>query len=69
MPTYEYYCKECELTKELNRRVRDRDLRVTCNCGAVSERQIGLSNFHLKGSCWAKDGYRNKTKNERGDRS
>jgi len=68
MAVYEYYCKECNITTEQNRRVRDRDKPCVCICGNVAERQIGLSNFQLKGSCWAKDGYRNKTRNERGKR-
>lgn len=58
MPVYEYYCKECELVKEFNCRVRDRDNEVICECGNVSQRQICSSNFHLKGIGWAKDGYR-----------
>ncbi len=65
MPNYEYYCKECEITAEESRRVRDRDKPHTCICGKSTERQIGISNFHLKGSCWAKDGYRNKTSDDR----
>ena len=58
---YEFYCSVCEITAEENRRVRDRNKPFTCVCGNVSQRQIGLSNFHLKGSTWAKDGYRSKT--------
>lgn len=61
MALYEYYCKECGITIEENRRVRDRDKPCLCeSCGNVSERQVGLSNFHLKGICWSKDNYRNK---------
>jgi putative FmdB family regulatory protein len=58
MPNYEYYCKECQITQEINCRVRDRDNEVRCICGNITERQISSSNFHLKGVGWAKDGYR-----------
>ena len=58
---YEYYCKHCEVTGEENRRVRDRDEKYICkNCGNVSQRQMSLSSFHLKGGCWSKDNYKNK---------
>ena len=61
MAVYEMRCPECEVVAEVNRRIRDRNKVYHCEaCGNVCERQISTSAFHLKGNCWAKDGYRNK---------
>ena len=63
MPVYEYFCDRCEIVKEVNKRVRDRDTQEFCpGCGNVSQRQISLGNFHLKGGGWEKHGYTDSSK-------
>lgn len=64
MPTYLYQCPNCKRTLEISRQVRDRDYVATCEeClpekyGRFKmKRIIAKTNFILKGSGWAKDGY------------
>jgi putative FmdB family regulatory protein len=58
---YEFYCKDCDITGEENRRVRDRGKEYRCWwCGNVCQRQMSTNTFHLKGVCWSKDRYQNK---------
>lgn len=62
MPTYEYVCKKCGSTVELIRSITDESPGPLCcseNCNAEPMvRQISATSFVLKGSGWAKDGYK-----------
>lgn len=64
MPYYEYCCRKCGNIKEeffpsIPRTIPDVTLKI---CGCTGEwvkhdRVMSTPNFHLKGTCWAKDGY------------
>lgn len=59
MPTYVYQCKSCKHELELIQKITD-ESRPTCpKCNELDmERVIQPSSFVLKGSGWAKDGYK-----------
>ena len=60
MPMYLYKCQSCQHSfEELLLRFSDPDPEKCENCKAKGtvKRVMGASNFALKGSCWAKDGY------------
>lgn len=64
MPTYDYECPRCGLTREVSHSIRD-EPKVMCQaCGAADKpvkmkRLISLgTTFALKGGGWEKDGYR-----------
>jgi putative FmdB family regulatory protein len=65
MPLYEYMCPECGNIQEIEHSIKD-DPVVTCDCRSTNrprcKRLVGLGNFVLKGSGWAKDGYGPSTK-------
>jgi putative FmdB family regulatory protein len=56
MPIFEYHCPKCGANFE--KIVRSSDAQVPCPCGHELKRQIGKSNFQLKGTGWFKDGYK-----------
>lgn len=72
MPTYTYRCSSCAEEKEIVRKITDPAIAPVCdNCvdpatadedgcgtGLVMERIITTTSFILKGSGWAKDGYK-----------
>lgn len=59
MPTYEFKCKFCEGTLDVTRSIRDDDPVMCDYCEEEMDRLIpSVTTFTLKGSSWAKDGYR-----------
>lgn len=59
MPTYEYECPKCNKRIELVQSMKDRiaPLCTNDNCCIEMVQVISVSNFILKGSGWANDGY------------
>ena len=57
MPIYEYECVGCGRRKENFQKDRDEHLIYCMGCQEMMRRVMSPSNFHLKGTCWAKDGY------------
>ncbi len=59
MPLYQYTCQNCQSTFEEIQKVGDPPPSKCESCGKKDtlKRDLGLSSFSLKGSCWAKDGY------------
>lgn len=59
MPIYTYRCQECKVEIEELQKISDPAPAVCPKCSTKDslERTIGASNFQLKGSGWAKDGY------------
>lgn len=59
MPTYEYECGACGECFEVQQRITDDPLASCPKCGKKGriQRLISVSQFVLKGSGWAKDGY------------
>lgn len=59
MPTYVYRCSKCDTTKEIWMPINKlRDRRPRCaECKSIMQRIPAITNFTLKGSGWAKDGY------------
>lgn len=71
MPIYEYRCPSCKDTKEIVRKITDLEEKPVCDacsdhpstcpdgCFVMEmERVISSTSFILKGSGWAKDGYK-----------
>ena len=60
MPAYVYSCDECSDTVEkLESRITGPPPATACEkceTGQVT-RQLGVPMLHLKGGCWARDGY------------
>jgi putative FmdB family regulatory protein len=56
MPLIDFVCTKCGKEKE----VLGKSSLYTriCECGEVMTRMVSRSNFELKGSGWAKDGYK-----------
>ena len=63
MPTYEFKCPKCPTTRTIERSIKD-DRPVKCpfahECGSEKMDRLipTTTSFKLKGSSWAKDGYR-----------
>jgi len=59
MPIYTYRCRQCKAEIEEIQKFDDPAPEVCPHCKAKGtlERTLGVSNFQLKGSGWAKDGY------------
>lgn len=59
MPIYTYRCSKCKEVVEEIQKFDDPAPKKCPHCGAEDslERTLGISNFQLKGSGWAKDGY------------
>lgn len=55
MPLYVFKCEHCG--QEVESIQKYDDPQPTCICGKKMLRQIGLSNFHLKGGGWYKTDY------------
>lgn len=43
MILYEYKCDDCGETRQLRRRVKNRDDKVTCSCGTYMKRVVSIS--------------------------
>ena len=52
MPVYEYQCKDCGLTFEVDQRIVDPPLNSCQMCGGSVERLISRCSFVLKGDGW-----------------
>ena len=57
MPFFDYRCPSCNNVKEVLQKGSDQILVECPNCNSKMEKQIGQSNFQLKGGGWFKDGY------------
>ena len=59
MPLYTYRCAKCKAVVEEIQKYGDPAPEQCPECGAKQalERELAVSNFQLKGSGWAKDGY------------
>lgn len=61
MPTYEYFCENCNLLDEKQHSIKENP---TFNCpscdGEMSRVIASNTSFILKGQGWARDGYGNK---------
>lgn len=59
MPVYTYECRKCKAKTDELQKISDPPPKMCPHCGTENslERRMGLSNFQLKGSGWAKDGY------------
>lgn len=60
MPIFDYRCPTCNFTKEVLQKSSETVKPECPNCNSSMEKQLGLSNFQLKGSGWFKDGYSSK---------
>ena len=58
MPLYTYECPICEIVFESIKKYEEIVLCPKCN--NKTQKIPSVSNFHLKGDCWAKDGYSKK---------
>ena len=68
MPLYSYYCEKCNEVYENLRSIKQRDIKLTCPlCNKDCERILDLSDFHLKGGGWFKDGYGNQKPEPKGE--
>lgn len=60
MPVYDFQCRSCEYTKEVNIKMAVRN-KIPVYCERCNEEMIRLSTsnggFQLKGKCWSRDGY------------
>ena len=52
MPVYEYQCKDCGYTFEVDQRIVDPPLNSCQMCGGAVERLISRCSFVLKGDGW-----------------
>ena len=52
MPIYEYRCKDCGHTFEIDQRIVDPPLNSCQMCGGTVERLISMCSFVLKGDGW-----------------
>ena len=59
MPIYEYICPKCGAELEVLQKLND-DPPICEECSEEMEKQIGLSNFILKGTGWYKTDYKDK---------
>lgn len=61
MPIYEYECPKCKKRVEMILN-REHIAPLCCNedCNVEMHKVFSASNFSLKGSGWAKDGYSSK---------
>ena len=55
MPIYTYICTKCKKQFDSLEKI-DTNI-VQCSCGEQAHKVPSLSNFHLKGQGWGKDGY------------
>jgi putative FmdB family regulatory protein len=61
MPVYEYKCDGCGKVIEKHHKINEKLSFALCpKCGKLAFVIPSVSNFHLKGGNWAKEGYGNK---------
>lgn len=58
MPLYEYECQECEKRTEAVQKFTDEPIKECSECGGDLQKLISGSSFELRGTGWAKDGYK-----------
>lgn len=64
-PIYDYRCQSCEYIQEVIERYID-DAKRTCpKCGHEMTKQIGTSNFILKGTGWYQSDFKNTDKHNK----
>lgn len=60
MPLYDFQCRSCEYTKEVQIKMEVRDS-IPVYCERCNEEMVRLSTSHggfqLKGRCWSRDNY------------
>ena len=64
-PLYEYACPKCKKVVEIQQKISDRHVAPMCceeGCSIDMELVVSKSSFALKGSGWAKDGYKGEKK-------
>jgi len=64
-PLYEFSCPKCKRVIELERKVAERSVAPMCceeGCNIDMELMVSKTSFALKGSGWAKDGYKGDKK-------
>lgn len=62
MPIYEYKCVKCDKVYEIWCSFNDKNDFSCDKCGGKLEKIVSLTNFHLKGGGWFKDGYQLRPK-------
>jgi len=63
MPTYEYFCKNCEMVMERYLPINTRIKFLICHkCGGKAKKIISNSTFILKGGGWYTEGYTKEKK-------
>ena len=63
MPLYSYKCILCGFVDDMLIDTKKRDKKFPCEqegCTGIMIRELDAPSFHLKGQCWAKDGYGKK---------
>ena len=58
MPMYDFECCHCKERYEMI--VPHNTEYIKCVCGYIANKVMSVSNFHLKGHGWAKEGYASK---------
>jgi len=61
MIEYDYICEYCKHEWKEDQKITDPVIKICPKCGKESAKRLisGAPPFHLKGSGWAKDGYKN----------
>jgi putative FmdB family regulatory protein len=62
MPTYDYYCKKCDLVCEINHKISDEMPKTCKTCNEKMTKQISSVLFQLKGKGWYKTDYNKSNK-------
>ena len=61
MAVYDFKCRSCNKIIEKHYKILDKPLGIVCpKCGEIALGIPSMSNFHLKGGGWYKDGYGDK---------
>ena len=60
MPIYDFKCRKCFHTFEEIVSKSEVNTIKCVKCGYTADKIPSISNFHLKGSGWSKDGYSSK---------
>jgi len=53
---YTFKCEKCDQTEEDF--VEENTKTIVCKCGGTMHKILAVTNFHLKGKGWYKDGYK-----------
>lgn len=57
--TYEYICKNCSHTWEVEQKITDQAINICPKCNQLTAKRLisGGTGFELKGPGWSSDGY------------